>query len=33
MFVIEVEKEGKSCVVEILVFPETLRDDGRKKSE
>jgi hypothetical protein len=23
MFVIEVEKEGKSCSVKILVFPET----------
>jgi hypothetical protein len=31
VFVIEVEKEGKWCIVKILVFPETFRDDGNKK--
>jgi hypothetical protein len=33
MFVIEVEKEGKYCIVKLPVFSQTFRDDGSKNSE
>lgn len=32
MFVIKVEKKGKWCLVKILVFPETFRDDCSKNT-